>query len=98
MIMQANANRTAQIENSNKTRADANDAWRSFLQIIDVSKEALSTAGQLFFIAQWSRTGNGGPVFGALCVAQQILEMFLRKELWTQGQYYSIMRLTIKCG
>lgn len=98
MIMQVNANRTAQIENSNKARADADDAWRSFLQIIDVSKEALSTAGQLFFIAQWSRADSGGPIFGALCLSQQILEMFLQKELWTKGQYYSIMRLSIKCG
>ena len=86
--MQTNVNWTAQTENSNKTNASAEDAWRSFLQIIDVSKGIISTAGQLFFIAQWSRGDYGGPIFGALCLAQQVMEMYLRKHLWTQGQYY----------
>lgn len=76
-------------ENSNKTTIDPDNVWRSFRDIIDFFSEIFSTVTQLGFVLQLSRSDYGGPIFGALCISQPLLNLINSRNLWGKGQYAS---------
>jgi hypothetical protein len=73
-------------ENSNRSRVDPHDVWTSFRDIIDLSSEIFSTLSQLSFVFQLSRSDYGGPIFGALCISQPLLNLVNARNLWGKGK------------
>jgi hypothetical protein len=47
---------------------------------------------QLGFVLQLSRSDYGGPIFGALCISQPLLNLVNSQSLWGKGQYFCGIR------
>jgi hypothetical protein len=77
------------VENSNRSRVDPDEVWRSFREIIDLASEIFSTVTQLGFVLQLSRSDYGGLIFGALCISEPLLNLIGGRDLWSKGQYSS---------
>lgn len=39
-----------------------------------------------------ARSDYGGPLFGLLCIAQPLLEMYSESELWSKGEFGPALR------
>ena len=77
------------VENSNRSRSDPDEVWRSFREIVDLASEIFSTVTQLGFVLRLSRSDYGGPIFGALCISEPLLNLIGDRGLWSKGQYLS---------
>jgi len=58
-----------------------------FLEIIGFCSEIFSTVTQLGVVFHLSRSDYGGPIFGALCVSQPLLNLMNGRHLWGKGHY-----------
>ncbi|KIM76348.1 hypothetical protein PILCRDRAFT_826332 [Piloderma croceum F 1598] len=75
-------------ENSNRSRVDPDNVWKSFRDIIDFCSEIFSTVTQLGVVLHLSRSDYGGPIFGALCLSQPLLNLMNTRNLW--GKVYLV--------
>jgi hypothetical protein len=72
-------------ENSNRSHVDPDNVWKSFRDIIDFCSEIFSTMTQLSVVLHLSRSDYGGPIFGALCLSEPLLNLMNTQNLWGKG-------------
>jgi len=72
-------------ENTNKFQVDSDEIWRSFREIINFCSQIFSTVAQLSVVLHLSRSDYGGPIFGALCLSEPLLDFINTQHLWGKG-------------
>lgn len=85
-------------ENSSKSHVQVDESWRSFERLSDFAAEVLSAAFQLRFISQMSHSDHGGPIFGLLCIAKPIMDVYVSPYLWSESQLEPCYNLQLTNG